>query len=147
MASVLVKVTRGLVLLVAWSFFVISILGVVVTAAVVAWPNGIDSAEFIGLTYHVGLAYEGWPGVVMALGEAAAVFTCLLLSRSRRAAPRRIGHLGLCAWASLILVNALFSFDAGDSFVIGFLVTIAVIWVCVVLRAVWFWRPPARHRT
>jgi hypothetical protein len=142
MARILVKVTRGLVLFVAWFFFLFSILGAWVLGVMVAWPGGIDSTELLGLTYHVGLAYEGRAGALLAVGEAVAVATCLLLSRAPRATLRRIGHLGLLAWVSLFLGNALCSFDAGDAMVLGVVATLAAIWLCVLLRAVWFWTPP-----
>ena len=137
MVRVLGKATRGLVLLLAWSFFVLSILSVLGTAAVIAWPNDITSLDVMGLTY------TGHRGALLGLGEALVVSAFLPLSRSRRIAPRQLGHVGLVGWASLFLGNALFSLDLSNNAILGAVVTLAAICLCVVLRAVWFWTPPA----
>jgi hypothetical protein len=126
-----------LVLFLAWSFFVLSILGVLWTAAVIAWPNGITSLDVMGLTY------TGRRGALLGFGEALVVSALLPLSRSRMVALRRVGHVGLLAWALLFFGNGLCSFDLGNAALLAALVTLAAVCLCVGLRALWFWTPPA----
>ncbi len=143
MARALGKVTRGLVLVLAWVFILLSIVGVLVCAAFMVRSGGDQRAEFIGLKYHVGTAYEGLSGVLLAVGEAVALITCLLLSLSHRSTPRRIGHTGLFAWVSLCLGNAMCSFEGAHFAVTGLIAALGIFWLCIVLRAIWYWTPPA----
>ena len=139
MRSVPLRLLRGGVLAGAWVFLVSSLAGVLFCAAVIAWPNDVHSADLIGLDEYRGLSYHGWPGVLLATSEAVLILGCLLLSRRRDTVRRRLGHVGLVAWASLFLGDMLWHFDPGDQAMLITTAILGVFWVCVALRALWGW--------
>ena len=101
-------------------------------------------AVSIGGKLHepIGLTYRGLAGQVLAGAEAALVVTAMVLSLRRHLVLRRLGHVGLIAWACLWLVNEAWFFVLQSLTVRGLrLSMVSVFSACTVLRAVLQWTP------
>lgn len=142
---VILRIARGLVVVVAWFFAVTSVLTVAGIFAVHAVSDGAESRIWAidgddGWTFEaIGLTYRGATGQWIAALEVATVTACVVLStfRHRRPGLARLGHAGLIAWNGLWLANSAW-YTVMDPHAVTINVTVAlmVCFACTVARAV-----------
>ena len=96
------------------------------------------------LNEAIALTYRGRAGMWFAACQAALVATFMIMSTRRRDVYRRLGHLGLSAWAALWLGNVLWMMITASvsATQIAFGVML-FLFVCTMLRAYWNWECPS----
>ena len=125
--------TLGTLFVVVWFFVALTLDP---TTACRTWSVGTGP----DLTGAVGLTYDGRVGQLLAGAQIALVLAALTVSMNRRLILRRLGHLGLIAWAGLWLGNAVW-FMTQTPMPITRLVAwiLGMLFACTVLRAVFNW--------
>ena len=149
MSRALAKIARILVIFGAWLFAVVTLVQVL-GYFIWSWFAPLThrychlwALNLGGRLYEpLGLTYRGSAGQLLAGGQAAFVIASLVLSLRSKAALRRLGHLGLIAWASLWLANEIWFFALEPLTVTAARLTmLTVLWACTVLRAILNWTP------
>lgn len=132
----------------AWLFIATSIAGVSWSAIALAQSSFTDTVNmFFATTVDqrieggVGFSYHAAPGFLLAIAEVAVLAVSLTCTCRHNLVARRLGHVGLVAWASMSLCGAIRLSALGDSVLLLSVTTMAGCWACVFLRAVWGWTP------
>ena len=148
MSRMLARVMRGVVLAVAWLFIVTSIAGILWSAITLARSNGTDTVYmFFSATVDrstegaFGLRYHAWSGFLLAIVEVAVIAVSLICTCHHNVVARRLGQVGLVAWAFVPLCGAIRLYTLGPSYLLLSAAIMAGCWACVLLRAVWCWTP------
>ena len=151
MKSMLAKTMRQVVLVGAWLFIVTSIVEISWTAIALARSDSTGTVYlFFSATVDQrptggpGLTYHAWPGFLLAITEVAVIAVSLISTCRHNVVARRLGHIGLIAWASVPVCGAIWLYSLGASYLLFSAAIMAACWACVLLRAIWGWTPQRR---